>query len=122
MSYLLWGSLSPPPVRQPYHLAGGAGPPGADRRLPQGAPVGSEALERWGTERADGGGMANDPASGDVHHGGDGRSRVGSEPGRPPGLRARVPAMLARTPAYLYLVGLGLGLVLDRPVRLAIGH
>src|SRR3954451_6554640 len=54
MNYLLWGSLSPPPVRQPYHLAGGAGPPGADRRLPQGAPVGSEALERWVTEPADG--------------------------------------------------------------------
>src|SRR4051812_1787274 len=54
MNYLLWGSLSPPLVRQPYHLAGGAGPPGADRRLPQGAPVGSEALERWVTEPADG--------------------------------------------------------------------
>jgi hypothetical protein len=69
-----------------------------------------------------GGTEANGRAAGDVHHGGDGRSRVGSEPGRPPGLRARVPAMLARTPAYLYLVGLGLGLVLDRPVRLASGH
>jgi hypothetical protein len=30
--------------------------------------------------------------------------------------------MLARTPVHLYLVGLGLGLVLGRPVRLAIGH
>src|SRR3954453_328108 len=122
MNYLLWGSLSPPLVRQHYHLAGGSGPPGADRRLPQGAPVGSEALERWVTEPADGRGMANDPAPGDVHHGGDGRSRVGSEPGSPPGLRARVPAMLARTPAHLYPVGLRLGLVLDRPVRLASGH
>jgi hypothetical protein len=30
--------------------------------------------------------------------------------------------MLARTLVYLYLVGLGLGLILGQPARLAIGY
>jgi hypothetical protein len=30
--------------------------------------------------------------------------------------------MLARTLVYLYLVGLGLGLILHQPVQLAIGY
>ena len=42
----------------------------------------------YAVEHPRGDGSANGRAASDARHRGDGRSRVGSEPGRPPGLRA----------------------------------